>query len=309
LQLCNKAVNKRIVTKAHKPLAHLQPQLNKISIVRSDLAAIGAVLLWASLASLAIALGEIPPLLMTGIALLFGSLISVFLVRGNFRKLVPEAKTLLLGVYGLFGYHVALFAGLQNAPAVQANLVNYLWPLLIVVLAPLFFHQLRLGLKHVLSAIIGFSGAAIAILSGAGFSRAFEIGYVYSLIAAVIWATYSLGSKRIGSFPTAQVGSFALVAGLLALLGHFFLEAPVEISSTQWLWLILMGIGPLGGSFYLWDYALKHGNPQRVGLIAFFTPLCSTTFALLVTGQDLTWPLLMAALLIFGAALVGARGR
>ena len=107
--------------------------------MRSDLAALGAVFLWASLATLAIALEALPPLLMTGIGLLIGSLISVFLAKGSFSKLIPKPKILLLGVYGLFGYHVALFAGLQNAPAVQANLANYFWPLLIVVLAPLFF--------------------------------------------------------------------------------------------------------------------------------------------------------------------------
>lgn len=276
--------------------------------MRSDLAALGAVFLWASLASLAIALEELPPLLITGIGLIFGSLISVFLVGGDFPKLLPKPRTLLLGVYGLFGYHLALFAGLQNAPAVQANLVNYLWPLLIVVLAPLFFRELRLKLKHISAALIGFTGAAIAILSGTGISGTFEIGYIYALVAALIWATYSLGSKKIGSFPTAQVGSFGLVAGALALVSHFILDTPVEISQVQWLWLVLLGIGPLGGSFYLWDYALKHGNPQRVGLLAFFTPLFSTTLALLVTGQDLTWSLLLAALLIFGSALVGTRG-
>ena len=277
--------------------------------MRSDLAALGAVFLWASLASLAIALEELPPLLVTGVGLVIGSLISPFLTAGNFSKLIPKPKLLLLGVYGLFGYHVALFAGLQNAPAVQANLVNYLWPLLIVVLAPLFFSHLRLRAKHIIAALLGFSGAAIAILSGNSITGGFDIGYLYALLAAIIWATYSLGSKKMGSFPTAQVGSFALIAGVLALIAHSVLDAPVEISQVQWIWLALLGIGPLGGSFYLWDYALKRGNPQRVGLIAFFTPLMSTSLALIVSGQSLSWPLMIAALLIFGAALVGTRGR
>jgi len=145
-------------------------------------------------------------------------------------------------------------------------------------------------------------------LSGSQVTGEFEIGYLYALTAAFIWATYSLGSKRIGSFPTAQVGSFGLVAGSLALVAHLVLENPVEITQIQWLWLVLLGIGPLGGSFYLWDYALKYGNPQRVGLIAFLTPLLSTIFALIATGQKLSLSLLLAAVLILGAALVGARG-
>ena len=46
----------------------------------------------------------------------------------------------------------------------EANLVNYLWPLLIVVLAPLFLPGwVR---PHVGGALVGFAGAAIAILGG-----------------------------------------------------------------------------------------------------------------------------------------------
>ena len=83
-------------------------------------------------------------------------------------------------------------------------------------------------------------------MSGSQVTGEFEIGYLYALTAAFIWATYSLGSKRIGSFPTAQVGSFGLVAGSLALAVHFVLETPVEITQIHWLWLVLLGIGPLG---------------------------------------------------------------
>ena len=275
--------------------------------MRSDLAALGAVFLWASLATLGAALDHLPPLLITGISLLIGSLIALPLVGFRVTKMAVSPKILLLGVYGLFGYHVALFAGLQQAPAVQANLVNYLWPLLIVLLAPLFISGAKLTLRLVFAGLAGFVGAGLAILSGTQLSGQFEIGYLWSGIAAIIWSTYSLGTKRAGSFPTAAVGLFGLVAGALALLVFFATGDSVAISAEDWVWLIALGLGPLGGSFFLWDFALKHGDAQRIGLIAFITPLLSTVMLLIFTDSPLSPLLLLAAALIFGGAALGSR--
>lgn len=272
--------------------------------MKSDLAALGAILLWASLAALGSSLTHIPPLLLTGIGLLIGSLISLPLAKFNIASLKVKPKILLVGVYGLFGFHLALFAALQNAPAVQANLINYLWPLLIVVLAPAFIGQ-QLRLRQALAAVIGFIGAALAILSGSSLTAELEIGYLYAFLAAVIWASYSLLTKRMGGFSTSAVGSFAFVSGVLAIAAHFALEEPAVIAATHWPLLVVMGLGPLGGAFYLWDYALKNGNAQRIGLISFATPLLSTLFLILVTGQTPSALLFVSAALIVGAAYVG----
>ncbi len=275
--------------------------------MRSELAALGAVILWASLAALGSLLSDIPPFLLTGIGLLIGSLISLPVAGFQIRKLVVKPRVLLLGVYGLFGYHAALFAALQNAPPVQANLVNYLWPLLIVVLAPLFFPAARLTLRKSVAALAGFVGAGLAILSGSQITGGLEIGYLYGLLAALIWSTYSLGTKRIGDFPTAGVGLFGLVAGVLALAAHLIFEERVAIEPADWPLLVALGLGALGGAFYLWDYALKRGDAQRIGMIAFITPLLSTLALVLVTGSQPSGILLIAAALIFGGAWLGGR--
>lgn len=272
--------------------------------MKSDLAALGAVLLWASLATLSSGLTNVPPLLLTGIGLLIGSLLALPVSGFNFQKLKVSPKLLAIGVFGLFGFHLSLFAALQNAPAVQANLVNYLWPLLIVLFAPAFLGS-KLKLKHAIAALAGFMGAALSILSGSTLTGGLEIGYLYALVAAIIWASYSLLTKRFGSFPTSAVGTFALASGLLAIIAHFAFEPAAAISPADWLILVVMGLGPLGGAFYLWDFALKNGKAQRVGLISFATPLLSTLFLLLSTGQTPTPLLLVSAALIVGAAYVG----
>jgi len=277
--------------------------------MKADLLTLGAIFLWASLASLVTLLSDIPPLLLTGIGLIIGAAVSIPALRFGIKPWKVPAKTLLLGVYGLFGYHLMLFLALQNAPAVEANLVNYLWPLLIVLLSPIFTKSLTLNFRYVLAAISGFAGAVIAITyNGSGLeSLSIEVGYFFALAAAVIWATYSLATTKVPSFPTPAIGLFALVSGVLAIGAHFLFEPAASISTTDWLLLLVLGVGPLGGAFYLWDAALKIGDPRRIGLLAFLTPLLSTALLLVVSGDSLSWQLLLATALVVGGALLGPR--
>jgi len=277
--------------------------------MKADLFTLGAIFLWASLASLATLLSNVPPFLLTGIGLIIGALVSLPSLRHGVTPWKIPVRTLLIGVYGLFGYHFMLFLALQSAPAVEANLVNYLWPLLIVLLSPIFTKSLSLNFRYVLAAISGFAGAVLAITSGgSGFAfSSIEVGYFFALAAAVIWATYSLATTKVPSFPTPAIGLFALVSGILAIGAHFIFEPAATISTTDWLLLLVLGVGPLGGAFYLWDAALKIGDPRRIGLLAFLTPLLSTALLVLVSGNSLSWQLLLATGLIVGGALLGPR--
>jgi drug/metabolite transporter (DMT)-like permease len=270
-----------------------------------NLYALGAIALWASLATLGVALKHVPPFLLTGLALVIGSVPAWPLAR---QWKVPP-RTLALGLYGLFGYHFLLFIALRVAPPVEANLVNYLWPLLIVVLAPVFLPGLRLKAAHVLAALAGFGGAAVAILGGGGASGAWSWGYLPALASAFIWATYSLWTRRVATFPTAAIGLFGLVSGALALACHAALEPRVALSARDLMLIAVMGLGPLGAAFFLWDKALKNGDARQIGILSYITPLASTALLVLVTGRGFTASIALAAALIIGAAIVGTRAR
>ncbi|MDP1935655.1 MAG: DMT family transporter [Hydrogenophaga sp.] len=277
--------------------------------MNANLLALGAIALWASLAALGVALSHLPPFLLTGLSLLVGSLIALPLSRFDFRQWRVPASTLALGVYGLFGFHFLLFIALRHAPPVQANLVNYLWPLGIVVMAPLFLPGVSLTSRHVFAALLGFAGAALAILGGAGDAgdARWAWGYIPALASAFIWASYSLMTKRVRAFPTAAIGSFALASGALSLLCHALLEPAVSLSTQDMLLIAVLGLGPLGGAFFLWDAALKRGDARQIGVLSFLTPLLSTLTLLLVRGEMPSPAIGLAALMIVGAAVIATR--
>jgi drug/metabolite transporter (DMT)-like permease len=275
--------------------------------MQASLLALAAIALWGSLAPLGVSLGHVPPFLLTGCGLLIGSLIGLVLSKGRVQQWQVPASTLALGVYGLFGFHFLLFIALRHAPPVQANLVNYLWPLGIVLMAPLFLPGMRLRGLHIAAALLGFAGAALAIVGGRDLQGGFAWGYVPALASAFIWASYSLLTQRVPAFPSAAIGLFGLVSGLLSLLCHALLETPVNLSAHDWVLLAAMGLGPLGGAFYLWDAALKRGDARQIGVLSFLTPLLSTLALLWLSGE---WPsasVMLAAVMIVGAAVLGSR--
>ena len=277
--------------------------------MQANLYALGAIALWASLASLGVSLTHIPPFLLTGIALIIGSVPAwPFVLRDPTQWRIP-LRTLALGVYGLFAYHFLLFIALRHAPPVEANLVNYLWPLFIVVLSPVVLPGVALRLPHVLAALLGFAGAAIAIAGGRELSGTLAWGYLPALAAAFIWATYSLLTKRVAAFPTTAIGLFGLVSGVLSLLCHVLLEPAVSLQPRDWALLAVLGLGPLGASFFMWDKALKLGDARHIGVLSYITPLASTALLMVVSGRPFTWSIALATAMIISAAVMGMRAR
>ena len=281
----------------------------KLGAMQANLYALGAIALWASLASLGVSLTHVPPFLLTGIALIIGSVPAwPFVLRDPSQWRIP-LRTLALGVYGLFAYHFLLFIALRHAPPVEANLVNYLWPLFIVVLSPVVLPGVALRLPHVLAALLGFGGAAIAIAGGRELSGTLAWGYLPALAAAFIWATYSLMTKRVAAFPTTAIGLFGLVSGVLSLLCHVALEPAVALQPRDWALLAVLGLGPLGASFFMWDKALKLGDARHIGILSYITPLASTALLIVVSGRPFSWSIALATVMIISAAVMGMRAR
>ncbi|GAB3264594.1 DMT family transporter [Chitinimonas naiadis] len=269
----------------------------------ATLYALAAILLWASLALLSVQLVHVPPFLLVGLALCIGSLCGL----PRWREWRVPPQTLLLGCYGLFGYHFCLFMALRYAPALEANLINYLWPLLIVLLSPLLLPPTRLAPRHWLAGLLGMSGCVLIVLGKGQLSLNGQhgLGYALAAIAALMWSSYSLLTRRVPPFSTGAIGGFCLLSGLLALLAHAALEPAYVLNNTEWGWLAVLGLGPMGAAFFLWDAALKRGDARAIGTLAYLTPLLSTSLLALLGNGHFSWQTGVALVLILAGAWLG----
>lgn len=268
----------------------------------------GAIALWAFLGLLSRAAAAIPPLQLTAICFAVASVVGLVTLAATarLRELRQTPIAWLHGVGGLFGFHALYFTALAWAPAAEANLINYTWPLLIVLLsAPLL--GLRLTARHLVGAALGATGCALLLGGHASLSMAALPGYLAAVASALTWATYSVLSRRMAAVPTGAVAGFCTGAAVLAALSHLVFEPTVWPDPAALLTAIVMGLGPVGGAFFLWDIGMKRGDPRLLGTLAYATPVASTLLLCAGGYAAFTMATLVAALLVASGGLVAAR--
>lgn len=248
-----------------------------------------AILLWAALALLTTLTAGLPPfqVLATsfGVAGLLGLAHAAARGRAGWRALRQPPSALALTTMALFGYHALYFIALKRAPALEANLLNYLWPLLIVLFAGLL-PGVRVRGGQWLGTLLGLAAAVVLVTRGSAVSLHTDYlpGYAAALGAAVIWAAYSVLNRRHADVPSAAIALPCVLVALLGAAAHLVLETHVEPDALQWLALAGMGIGPVGAAFLLWDIGTKRGDIALLGSLSYLAPLLSTLL-LVVAGQ------------------------
>ncbi len=273
-------------------------------------AGIGALLLWAFLAVLARMAAGLPPLQLTALAFAVAGLLGLAWLAATRRLVALRQRPLAWarGVGGLFGYHALYFAALAFAPAVEANLLNYLWPLLIVLLsAPVL--GLRLGPARLAGVAMGFAGCVLLLGGGLRFDPAHWFGFACAIGAAFTWAVYSVTARRMAAVPTEALVGFCLASAALGLLAHAGFETWVWPDSRQALGVLLLGLGPVGAAFFLWDRGMKQGDPRLLGTLAYAVPVASTLLLILAGEAEWSWMIGLSLALVAGGGWVASRAR
>lgn len=271
-----------------------------------------AIALWSVLALLGVLTRDIPPFQLLFIC--FG--VAALLMFGSrlYRRAPllqrPELNLTqwLVGIVGLFGFHWCYFTALKWAPALEVSLIVYLWPLLLSLLVASPGRRLLAGL----GGLVGFGGVAV-LLTPTGntvLTGTVLTGYGLAFCCALIWSGYSWylsGSKG----KVEDIGWVSLAVALLSLLAHLASEpGGWSFSLGQGMGAVLLGLGPVGGAFYLWDRGLKLGNRQLLATLSFSTPLLSS-IVLALAGMN-SWRLatvLALLLIMLGAAITHYRPR
>jgi drug/metabolite transporter (DMT)-like permease len=268
-----------------------------------------AILMWSLLALFTAASGKVPPFQLAAVTFAIGAAVGFawIAIGGRWRDLIQTWPVWAVGVLGLFGYHALYFTALRNAPPVEAGLIAYLWPLLIVVFSALLPGE-RLRWFHVAGALLGLAGTVLIVAGGpVAFEPAYVLGYAAALGGALTWSAYSILSRRFRDVPTAVVAGFCLAASLLSALMHALFETTLwPDSGLDWLAVLGLGLMPVGAAFYVWDHGVKHGDIQLLGAASYLAPLLST-FVLILTGFGVfTSRIALAALLITGGAALAS---
>jgi drug/metabolite transporter (DMT)-like permease len=271
-----------------------------------------AILMWSLLAVLTVATGKIPAFQLAAMTFAVGALVGSLTWIGRPKAigaLRQPPLAWIVGVGGLFGYHALYFLALRFAPPAEAGLLNYLWPLLIVVFSSLLPGE-RLAAHHLIGAVLGLGGTVLLFTGSGleGFRPGQVPGLIAAFVAAFVWAAYSVMSRKLKAIPTDAVAGFCLATALLAALVHGLVEATVwPDTPAQWLAIMALGVGPVGAAFYVWDIGMKRGDIRVLGAASYATPLLSTTFLIAAGFARPSANILVAAVLIAGGGLIAAK--
>lgn len=264
------------------------------------LAAVVTIFMWSSLAALTLSINHLPPLLTVGVVLVIAS----FAGLKHYKSWRLPLSDWIKAIVGMFGYHYLLFDAFRRAPAIEVNMIQYLWPLLIVLGTPLFGGN-RLNSGHIIGAGMSF-GAIVMVMSSSEhqISSDFWFGYIEAFCAALLWAFYTLTNCHNERMSSSAVAGICLISGLLSLVafGLSTNELPAMEASDA-LSLVLLGLGPMGLSFYTWDFAMRHGDPRFIGSLTYLTPLLSMVLLAIAFN---TVELSVTHIFALGAIILGA---
>jgi len=278
----------------------------------ATLTGLAAVFMWSFLSLLTVASGTMPPFQLAAITFAIGGMVGVasWVARpGAARSLKQPPVVWLLGVGGLFGYHALYFIALRLAPPAEAQLFNYLWPLLIVLFSALLPNE-KLKSHHILGVLLGLVGTLVLIagMRGVEIKQEYIVGYACALGAALAWSSYSVLSRPFKDVPTDAVAGFCLVTAALSLLCHLLFEQTVWPQNLlQWSSIAALGIFPVGLAFYAWDRGVKFGDIRALGAASYAAPLLSTIFLVVAGYAEPRWSLGLAAILISLGGIVAAK--
>ena len=273
-----------------------------------------AVVLWALVPLLAAQAGELPPLRLSALALLAGALGTLPMARRRRHRDAPlrplHGVLVYLGVPLLItGAVGACFAAFTLAPAEEAALILYTWPVLFL-LASQWLVLGRLSASSLIGAGLAFSGAALLVAPQAlagGVSGAWG-GYLLAALGAVCWALYSLAARvsawRLGE----RMPHLLLIASVLTGSASLALEGIIALPSLEVLMVaVSLGLGPYGLAMLAWDRAMRDPLGHRVGNLAHAVPVLATLFLVLAGVATPDWRLPVASALVVAGSMTACR--
>ena len=230
-----------------------------------------------------------------------GVLSAIALIQGQslWRQFYQPWGLWALSLGGILFSQWIYILALQHAPAAEANFINYLWPMYLMIFSALLGGEKVPGTK-IFAILIAFAGAAVIMLGERGLqlSPEYNFGYALALLAGFSWAVYSLCLRRFYQHRgnTILGGPFLLYAAI-CYTAHILLGEPeLHFTAEQWVYAVAFGLVPMG--YVFWEHGMRHGQVPYLALGAYFIPLLSAIALNLLAGHDWTWSLMLGGAMI-----------
>lgn len=264
---------------------------------KSMILAIATVAIWGTNATvIKIILTSIPTLQTLGLSGLcaFLFLLGVNLLNGNLKKMREYGwkdylKMAGLGFLGLFLYSALYYYGLDELSAQMACIINYLWPIMLVMFSCLLLHE-KLTLGKCAALLISFLGVIILSLGGqSGNSGNFTGGVIGCIIAAACYGLFSVLNKKADMDQNITMMVIWLTVTVCSLVLGRLTEDWIVIKGSQWIGLIYLGIFTDAIAYLMWALALKDSEEAAiVSNIAYLTPILSVIISAIVLKEKIS---------------------
>tara|TARA_Y100000588_G_C14229480_1_gene914627 strand:+ start:1243 stop:2160 length:918 start_codon:yes stop_codon:yes gene_type:complete len=210
-----------------------------------------------------------------------------------------------VGLIGIYGNDILYITAFQHAPAAHADLINYLWPIMVILFTG-FLPNENLTLRHILAAASGFAGVYVLIHNqNDGFNPDYILGYFLAFMDAVVWSLYTLVARHYGKSPVEMIGVYCGIGAIISIIVHLQTETFLLPSIEQWCILVSMGLCTQCLAYFFWDFGIKKGNFKMLTILAYANPVLSVFFLILFGMADTSHELFIACVLVTIGGIIG----
>lgn len=280
---------------------------------RSYMYAFTTVFLWATLAAVVKKiLYDIPNLEALAISsyISFVFLLLVNIVTGNIKTLRQMSRRDIgvisgLGFIGLFIYSALYYYGLSEMTSQKACIVNYLWPIMLVIFSCIILKE-KMTVMKLVAMVCSFIGIVIlSVGSGENSDGNVALGIISCVIAAACYGLFSVLNKKYNFDQNISMMIMWLVAAVCSTILGLLTENWVLIKGEQWLGLLWLGIVVDAIAYLLWALALNGaGNTAKIANLAFLTPFLSLVVSALFLKEEIELRAVIALVFIIGGILL-----
>lgn len=203
-------------------------------------------------------------------------------------KLKDYLRFIFMGFVGIFLYTYLLYTALNYLPAQEALIINYLWPIMVVIFASLILKE-KLNMKKIIAIVLSFIGIVIVVTKG-NFSdiNLNPIGLLMALSGSIIYGLFSVLSKKYNYDNTISMLFYFLTALICSITATLLFYKIPSISVTELLGIAWTGIFTSAIAFTAWTLALKYGDTAKLSTIIFLTPFLSLVYIYFILGESIS---------------------